>query len=270
MRIGGFFSVAAHIGVVAAGLWVLPATTSSAPTPMVIIPVDLVTVSDETDIAPVTEDAKEDEKPVEEEVTEDVASAAAAKAEEDTVALSAATTPAPKAPDPIKKPDTKADAKKTEKSFLDELDGILASANTPPKQSRSATGAKAANNTTNEAPRVGVGEQRKMTATIADIIRSQMITKRCWTDHSDMADAQRLRATFRVWFGRNGKFARPYELIDPGREPNGDPPMQVFVTHGRRALDICNNKGWQVPEEYFKLPQPAYIDIELIPKAGAK
>ncbi len=269
MRIGGFFSLAAHIGVAAAGLWVLPAASSSAPSPMIIIPVDLVTVSDVTDIAPVTEDAKEDEKPIEEEVTEDVASTASAKAEEDTVALSAATTPAPKTPDPVKKPDTKADAKKTEKSFLDELDGILASANTPPKQSRSATGAKAAN-TTNEAPRMGAGEKRDMTARIEDIIRSQMITNRCWTDHSDMADAQRLRATFRVWFGRNGKFSQPYQLIDPGRAPTGDPPMQTFVAHGITALDKCNNIGWRVPEEYFKLPQPAYIDIDLIPKVGAK
>jgi len=27
--------------------------------------------------------------------------------------------------------------------------------------------------------------------------------------------------------------------------------------------------GWQVPEEYFRLPQPQYIDLTFVPKIGA-
>jgi hypothetical protein len=84
-----------------------------------------------------------------------------------------------------------------------------------------------------------------------------------------MADAKRLRVTLRVWFGRNGKFSQPYQLVAPTREPFGDPPLQAFLTHARRALDMCNTIGWQVPDDYFRLPQPQYVDLVFVPKIGA-
>ncbi|MEQ1785321.1 MAG: hypothetical protein ABMA14_28580, partial [Hyphomonadaceae bacterium] len=120
-----------------------------------------------------------------------------------------------------------------------------------------------------EAPRLSAGDKRRMTASVEDIIKSQLITKGCFADHSDMADAKRLRVTIRVWFGRNGKFSQAYQMISPGREPFNDPPLQAFITHARRALDMCNNLGWQVPDDYFRLPQPQYIDLEFVPKIGA-
>ncbi len=108
-----------------------------------------------------------------------------------------------------------------------------------------------------------------MTASIEDIIKSQLITKQCFADHSDMADAKRLRVTLRVWFGRNGKFSQGFQLVSPAREPINDPPLMAFLAHARRALDKCNNLGWQVPDDYFRLPQPQYIDLEFVPKIGA-
>ena len=118
-------------------------------------------------------------------------------------------------------------------------------------------------------PRMGAGEMRRTQVTVTDYIRAQLINNRCWTDHSDMADAQRLKTTIRVWFGRDGKFARPPELRE--REPFNDPPMQVFIQHARTALSKCNTIGWKVPEEYFKLePAPYYIDLVFVPKVGAQ
>ena len=176
---------------------------------------------------------------------------------------------------PPKKVDPKKDEKKAEakpapaKDSRDELnsfvDGVLADVNNN-KPKPKGSDAKAAN-ITNEKPRMGAGEQRKMTASVTDYIRAQLVNNKCWTDHSDMADAGRLSTTIRVWFGRNGKFSRGYEL--QSREPSGDPQMQVFVAHARRALDMCNTIGWIVPEQYFQLPQPAYIDITFVPQVGA-
>ena len=100
-----------------------------------------------------------------------------------------------------------------------------------------------------------------------DSISSHLIKSRCWTDHSDMADARRLRATFRVWFGRDGRFSRAPELVYPATIPADDAPMQMFVAHASNALKKCNELGWPIPANYFEFsdPPPA-IDIEFMPK----
>ena len=54
-------------------------------------------------------------------------------------------------------------------------------------------------------------------------------------------------------------------------EPINHPPMQVFIQHARTALQKCNNLGWQLPPEYFKLePAPYWIDLVFVPKIGAR
>jgi hypothetical protein len=116
---------------------------------------------------------------------------------------------------------------------------------------------------------MSVGDRRRMTATIIDILVSQLKDNRCWADHSDMADAKRLRATFRIAFGRNGKFSMQPELMSPTRKPANDPPLNTFIVHAERALNMCNQIGWIVPEAYFRLPEPRTIDLEFLPKIGA-
>ena len=267
MRTGAtLLSAIIHTGVVVAGLIAFTAEPdASDSSTMIMIPLELVTIGDVTDIAPVTEDAKIADEAKEEE-TEAVASATPAPppVAEDTVALEEAKKPEPKKEEPKRAEAKPAPASKEE--FNSVLDGILAGV-TNDKPAKASSAPNKAANTTKEAPRMGAGEQRKMVASITDYIRAQLVNNRCWTDHSDMADAGRLSATIRVWFGRNGKFSRGYEL--QSREPSGDPQLQVFVQHARRALDMCNSIGWVVPEEYFRLPQPQYIDITFVPKIGA-
>ena len=98
MRLSAFFSLAAHMGVVAAGLWAAQETAykPEPSTPMIVIPLELMTIGEVTDIAPVVAEApKEEEAAAEEEVTETFSSAAAPKPEEDTVNLDAAPPPPP-------------------------------------------------------------------------------------------------------------------------------------------------------------------------------
>lgn len=262
-----FFSLVAHAGVVLVGLISIPVATSSevVSTPMVYIPIELVTIADTTNIAPVYEQVVEEDVPAETETQAAPAPAAAAPAPEDTVAIEP---PKPETPKPPVKPQAK--PAPPSKSLSSEMDDILASVSKDtPAPKRNTPNADPASGEKG-APRIGVGDMKRMTASITDYIRSQLIANRCWTDHSDMADARRLKATFRVWFGRNGKFSQAYQLVSPGREPAGDLPLQTFIAHGRRALDMCNKIGWVVPEEYFKLPQPQPIDIEFLPKIATQ
>lgn len=265
-----FFSLIAHASVVLAGLIMIPVATSEIEsTPMIVIPIELVSIADTTNIAPIYEKVEQEEEPAppEAEASPAPAAASAAVEPEDTVALDP---PKPQAPKDQPKPPVKAAPAPPAKSLADEIDSALATIPTkPPGAKPRDPNANPASGDTG-APRMGAGDMKRMTASVTDFIRAQLISNKCWTDHSDMADARRLKATFRVWFGRNGKFSQPYQMMSPTREPAGDGPLLTFVAHARRALDMCNKIGWRVPEEYFKLPQGTYIDIEFIPKIATQ
>ena len=262
-----FVSFLVHAGVVLAGLMVMPLEQpKDSVAQMIVVPIELVTVADMTNLTAVS--AMNEDKPIEEEVKaeESNPAAGAPPPDEDSVSFEP---PKDKPKEEIKKPEVKASPAPPAKSFNSELDDILSSVDkTKPKQQTNSAGVAPAASS-KEAPRLSAGDKRRMTASVEDIIKSQLITKGCFADHSDMADAKRLRVTMRVWFGRNGKFSQAYQLVSPGREPFNDPPLQAFITHARRALDMCNNLGWQVPDDYFRLPQPQYIDLTFVPKIGA-
>lgn len=265
-----FFSLIAHASVVLAGLIMIPAATSEIEsTPMIIIPIELVSIADTTNIAPIYEKVEQEEEPAppEAEASPAPAAASAAVEPEDTVALDP---PKPQAPKDQPKPPVKAAPAPPAKSLADEIDSALATIPTkPPGAKPRDPNANPASGDTG-APRMGAGDMKRMTASVTDFIRAQLVNNKCWTDHSDMADARRLTATFRVWFGRNGKFSQPYQMVSPTREPAGDGPLLTFVAHARRALDMCNKIGWRVPEEYFKLPQGTFIDIVFVPKIATQ
>jgi hypothetical protein len=81
-------------------------------------------------------------------------------------------------------------------------------------------------------------------------IRAQLDAKRCWSDSSNMMDADRLKASFAVSFNANGRFAAEPRLIEPAAEPAGDPAMMVFIAKARAALRTCNALGYDVPAGY--------------------
>lgn len=262
-----FFSFLIHAAAVVGGVLAVPHMAQPAPTAsqMLYIPLELVTIDETTNMTAVVQAQPEPAKEEPEEAAVEAAPPpppAPPPVDEDTVNLEK---PQEK-PKEQKKPEAAA-APAPKQDFQSELDAILSGVKAQPRQQRNTPNAAPAAGAA-EAPRMSVGDRKRMTASIADYIKSQLVSKQCWADHSDMADAKRLRATFRVWFGRNGKFSQRYELVQPAREPFNDPPLQAFIAHARRALDKCNNLGWQVPEEYFQLPQPQYIDLEFLPKIG--
>lgn len=258
-----FMSVLVHSAVIITTLVAMPVAAPMPVSTQVYVPIELVTVADTTNLTEIAAADTKDEELTESAAAEAAAAPAPPPVEEDTVSLEL---PKDKPKEEPKKQEAKANPAPS-KSFSSELDDILSSVDKTPK-SRSTSAGVAPASATPEAPRLSAGDKRRMTASITNIIVSQLRDKECWADHSDMADAKRLKATYRVWFSRNGKFSQSPQLIEPTRKPASDPPLNTFIVHAERALSKCNQIGWYVPEEYFRLPQPAYIDLEFLPKIG--
>lgn len=265
MRLGGFFSVVLHIGVAVAGFAFAPQMVIS-PEPAPYIPIDLVTIADETNLTEVVEAAKEDE-PAEEVVEEAKAAPAPPPPpppEPEEVVLPAETPPPPKAQEPVKKP--AANPPPREEAFDSALQDILAAANAAPRPSKEATPAKRTDlSKVGEGPaREGFGNRRENTATITAFIQQQLRDNGCWGDQEDLAGAQNMRAVIRIRFGRDGRFSEEPRLLDPARMPSAG-PFLVYVTRAHNALNKCNTIGFRVPAEYFRSQPPPYIDIEFLP-----
>jgi hypothetical protein len=264
-----FFSQLVHASAVLAGVILIPVATSEIDSaPMVYVPIELVSIADSTNMAPVFEKIEESEEPAPPE-SEEMAAPTPPSAPpelEDTVALDP---PKPEPPKPAQKPPPKAAPAPPSKSMQDELADILASVDKQPAPKRADPKANPASADSGP-PRRGAGDLRRDTATVTDFISSQLIKNRCWTDHSDMADAKRLTVTIRVAFDRNSKLIMS-QLINPAREPINDGPLQTYLAHARRALTMCSKIGWIVPPEYFNLP-PAnqQLDLIFVPKIATQ
>jgi outer membrane biosynthesis protein TonB len=264
MRLGGFLSTALHIGAVIAFTPLVMGEWRSEPAPMMILPVELLDISDTTNVAPTVEESKTDEI-ADEAKPEDLVAAAAAPPpppEPEEEVLPTEEPPPKKAPEP-KKVEPKPEAKKEkEQDFQSALQGLMKAAESAPAPApkRITPGGQTA-----AEARKGVGDKNRMTMTVADAIRSQLLSKGCWTNQADMADAPRLRAVIAVKFGRDGHFSMEPRLIEPNREPAGDQPLQVYIQRARRALNKCNQMGFQIPEQYFEFNPVQTIEIEFLP-----
>jgi hypothetical protein len=263
MRIAGVtFSIALHVALVLGGIVVVPRLMSE-PAPMVVLPVELLTIADTTNVKPVAEETPKDVDKAEE-TADKTAPAPAAAAPE------AKPEPIPEPVPDIKKPEPEKpkeaakpapEAKKPEK-MADALDSILKSVPDKKASKNQADRATTASlRDVQDAARKGAGDNQRMTITIADSIRSQLMSRGCWTDKDDMPDAKRLRAIIRVRFERGGRLAGDPQLIDPPRQPAGDRPMLVFIQQALASLRQC--EPFQVPPEYYATSP--YIDLTFVP-----
>ncbi len=261
MRVGVPFSLAIHAAIAAAGLVAAP-QLAPPPSPMRLLPVELLEIADTTNVAPVYEQPEAEEPVAEEATADETAAAAPASAPERVEALPAPTERRPE-PEAVKPPAPKPRAQEPE-ALEDTLEGVLKSveksrARRPAPQKTAAD----IRQVTDASPRSGAGDNKRMTVTVADFIRSQLIAKGCWNDQDDMADARRLRAVIRIRFDRDGRLLGAPELREPARLPAGDPPMQIFTQRAFRALNMCS--PFTVPPEYYEVTPAQWIDIEFVP-----
>jgi outer membrane biosynthesis protein TonB len=232
------------------------------PAPMVILPIDLLTIADTTNVKPVAEEKPKDADKAEEtadKTTPAPAAAPEAKPEPVPEPVPAIKKPAPDTPMEAAKP---APVTKKPEKMADTLDSILKSVpDKKPSKTQADRATANLNDVKDATARRGAGDNQRMTVTIAAYISSQLRTRGCWPDQKDMPDAKRLRATIRVRFERGGRLSGEPKLMDPTRQPSGDQPMLVFIGRAFSSLKQC--EPFQVPPEYFNSPD--YIDLVFLP-----
>jgi hypothetical protein len=264
MRLGGFISLALHVGFAVAGMIAAPYLVTEESSSMMILPVDLE-VADSTNLRAVTEDVSEEDKAAEVPEVESAASAAPPPPDESEEVLPDATKPEPKKPEPKKTEAAPAPPKKQEAQESALLGDILKDVNRNVADPRAAPAPKPSmRGVTDAGPQKGAGNQSKDSATIADIIMSQLLARRCWGDQDDMADARRLGAVIAIRFDRSGRVSK-MELIEPRSKPTNDLPLQVFIQRAYDAINKCNTQGFQVPPKYYEYNPPLVIELNFRP-----
>lgn len=275
MRLTGLLlSVGMHLAIVLAiTLKLVPEFVRTDAPVMEILPIELMTLADTTNLTPVAEKGPLDNEdkaidaPKEEFTPAEAAPAAVA---EEAVAVpdpaakpepkptpTPAPTPTPKATPSNKPADTKTADAKPKAPPTKTLNQILADA-----RARAATtgGSQDQNaKTSSEAPRRGIGNQQTNTATLAQFVFQEMVNRNCWRDSSDMPDASRLAAVIRITFKRGGMFDGEPTLVQPSRPPTNDIPLQTFISRTFAALKRCE-PFQTIPQQYYDNPQ--YIDAE--------
>ncbi len=210
-RLGVFVSLALHVGL-AAALFVSFSKKIDLPldsTP--IVPVDLVSVSDQTNIAPMQKPVENTPPPTPEEaVPPPTPELAPPKFE-----LAPDVKPAPK-PEKPKEAEKKIDSKDIQKWLSKKTPAKAASRNVQ-----------------------GVGAQTAMTADLASLLMSQIY--HCWSPPTGTPHPERMIVKYEVSLNRDGSVAQPPQLApESASAASADPYMAAAAGAARRAIYTCS------------------------------
>lgn len=256
-------SIALHLAVIGAGYIVLPAITRPIDQASAIVPIELVEVSEVTNIAPaprIEEEAEPEETPPPiEEFLEDVDSLPAeevVEADEPPPPPPEEAPPEEPEPEPEPEPQPEEDEPEPEpeedRPILqpepeDPLADVLGDASslfdrTPRDQRQSPPTPREEPELEDEQPRSseqrrGAGDMSGNTASVVAMIQSQMYV--CWDDVVDLPNPGRLNVTVRMVLNPDGTLRGPVELVEPRRAPIGDRAMQVAIERAIRAVQRC-------------------------------
>jgi outer membrane biosynthesis protein TonB len=214
-------SLALHVGL-AVALFVSFSKKIDLPldsTP--IVPVDLVTIADQTNITPAAKPVENTPPPT----PQDMAPPAPPDLAPPKLELAPDVKPTPK---PKEKP------KEAEKTFdINDIQKLLAK-KTPTKV--------AARNVQ------GVGAQTAMTADLASLLVSQIY--HCWSPPTGTPHPERLIVKYEVFLNRDGTVAQPPQLApESASAASSDPYMAAAAGAARRAIYTCSP---------YKLPPDKY------------
>lgn len=209
-RLGIIASVVLHLGLVAA-LFVSFSKKLDIPTDATpLVPVDLVTVGDEVNIAPMVK--QEDNTPPPEPAMVEP-------------------TPQPEiAPPQIEiapdvKPVPKEKPKPEEKFSIDDIQKLLSK--------KKVANAKVGSRTIQ-----GVGAQTGMTADLASILQSEIY--RCWSPPVGSPHPERMVVHYELFLNRDGSVAQAPQLTaESASAAAGDPYMAAAAGAARRAIYTC-------------------------------
>ena len=264
MRIGLIVSFCLHVAILLAAFIVLP---SADPFPAVaerVLPVELVTIDEFTNLKrtptleaepePVVE--PEPELPPEPEPVPAPEPPAPAVEPEPAPPAPLAPEPEPE-PEPIveeKKPEPKVEpkpkpvkkkaVKKTKKKKEYDFQSLAALLDKQPddkvlkKPARSKT----------PVPAAAAGFNTEMTISEIDAFKVQM--RRCWSVPAGAPEAGRLIVSLKVFLNIDGSLARPTEVVNKTRLISGDRYFRAATDSALRAIDRC--QPFQMPAEKYR------------------
>jgi hypothetical protein len=222
-------SLALHCAIIASFLFTWSHTLDIADaTP--VVPVDLVTLADKTDVAPTT---TEPPKPEDQTLPQEQPQPAPPQPEE--IAPAADKTPMPKPPPP--KPQAKPD-----KFDINNIMALL------DKKKSAKTAAQ--NGRLGSQNIKGIGAQDAMTADLRSLLQSEIY--KCWSPPVGAPHPEALTVEFQLYLRRDGPIAQPPKLLATGAS-SGDPFMRAAVEAARRAIYTC--APYRLPAERYGLWQ---------------
>lgn len=258
-------SAALHAGALAAALIVWPSLAPPVIQTAEAIPVDLVTLADETNVRPqeaapepVPEPQPQPEIAAAQEAMPEEAPPPPPPEQDGFVEEKKDEPPKPEPPKPEPKlamaepkPEKLKEKKqpKKEEFDLDRITSLIDKMDKNPPAAETREGAKP---TAQKTVR-GVGAQSAMTATEIDALRAQL--RKCWNVPVGAPDPSALVFRMRIFLNPDGSVAAPPELID--QDSTADPYFTAAVDSARRAVLMCS--PFQLPPEKYE----AWNDITI-------
>jgi len=233
MRKGIIVSAALHMGVIGATMVTWPSAFSQSEEALPIVPVELITLADVTNIqATVREieapepDLPEPEPPIAEPEPE-IAEPAPPEPEplpelepEPEAVAEIEPEPDPPPPAPVEKPEPQRDDFNLVIALLD-------------SRAPAAAPAQLAEET-----RPGIGDNSAMTMNLVDLLRTQMY--QCWSPPIGSPNPEELIVEVNVYLAPNGGLARAPQLTAASRAAAGaNPFMRAAAESALRAVNIC-------------------------------
>ena len=240
-----------HGGIIAATFFTWAHTLDIADQSPPVVPVDLVTIGDKTNIAPMMQkqeqiEAKDNIQPPQPDVTK--VPTVQQQAEAAPPPLQATSEPKIAAPQPVALPKSKPQADEKKDKF--DINNIVALLDKRAPAATSPRNAKLGNRSIQ-----GVGAQNAMTMDLVDALRNQI--SQCWSPPVGAPHPDQLIVSFELFLNPDGSVAQPPQLT-ANSSGTGDPFLRAAAEAARRAIYTC------AP---YKLPADRYgqwRDITLV------
>ena len=274
MRIGFIVSLCLHVALLLAAYVALPSADPFPDVVETVLPVELVTIDEFTNLkrAPTLEAEPE---PVVEPEPDLPTEPEPVPTPEPPAAEPEAAPPAPLAPEPEPEPEPVVDKKKPEPKVEPKLKPVKKKQVKKAKakkaydfQSLSAlldkqpddVIAKAPVRSKSSAPAAASGFNTEMTISEIDAFKVQM--RRCWSVPAGAPEAGRLIVSLKVFLSIDGSLSRPTEVMNKTRLISGDRYFRAATESALRAIDRC---------QPFKMPAAKYrswreLDLRFDPR----
>jgi hypothetical protein len=231
---GWIGALALHVGIIAATFFTWSHSLDIADQSPPVVPVDLVTIGEKTNIAPMVkvqpkEAPKEETQPPAPEQTQQAP--AQTLQEEDSAPPppdAAGSEPILKKPPP---PAPKAKPDQDQKKDKFDINNIMALLDKRAPATASSLNAKVGNHTIK-----GIGQQNAMTMDLVDSLRNQIA--QCWSPPVGAPNSQELVVDFDLFLNPDGSIAQPPQLIGNSVSANSS-YARAAIDAARRAIYTC-------------------------------